>query len=153
MARTLAVTLLLLASCSNYDFAAARGPDGVYDMKRLIADLEASGQPSLTEGHWIPLAWLEVTVFRRSDPGMPNGYTLTSLRALGPLFAFGSSDAVAVDEHGTWLDTQDRDWGLWGLGWFQHYDWSMSTSGRRLRSYDRVLLWAADGIHYATAAR
>lgn len=143
----------LAAACTNYDFAKARAPDGEYDMKRLIADLKASGEEELSAGIWIPLVWFDVTTFRASEPSLPAGYTLATARGYGPAFVVGSREQTAVDAAGEWIDTQEKDWIGWGLLYYSHDDWSMSTHGRRLRSAWRILLWGDDSIRYASAPR
>ncbi|MFY9344977.1 MAG: hypothetical protein WAT39_20965 [Planctomycetota bacterium] len=115
--------LVTAAACTNYDFATARLPNGDYDHPKLIADLAASGQDELVAGTWIPLLWLDLVRFGPSDPGMPDGFTLKAVRGVGPLFADGHRKEIAVDRAGAWIDTQDRDWLLWGLLHHDHEDW------------------------------
>lgn len=146
-----AAALLVAASaCSTYDFAAAQRPDGSYDTQRLIADLEASGEESLSDGTWIPLLYLDLRRFEKNDVLLPAGYTLSHLRSYGPLFCTGSREFASSDAKGAEIETGDREWAGWGLLYHDRDDYVATTHGRRLDYSQRfLLLFGSDGRIYA----
>ncbi len=144
-----ALSPLLLVACSNYDFADARKTDGEWDLARLAADLEKSGEDSLRQGSWFPLIHLDVITFRRSDPRMPPGYTLQQFDANGPVFFAGASERRVFDERFEPVEGETRDWFGWGLLYWDRSQTIETTHGRRHDGADRVLLlFGGDSTHY-----
>jgi hypothetical protein len=136
---------VLLAGCTNYDFAKARRPDGSFDTTKLIADLAASGEQQLSDGVWIPLIHMDITTFKsseraRSVPLYRGGYELSHIDAWGPLFLGGNSDVLLVDGKGAKIETAERDWVLWGVGYANHEQRVDTKWGERVDSSNRVLL-------------
>jgi len=131
--------LLLLASCANYDFAAARLPDGGFDTQKLIADLEASGDESLSCGIWIPLLYLDITTFDHSRTDQPEGYTLSRITGVGPVFLAGTHDTDLFDRGGTAIEQRDLDWAGWGLLWFDRDTRIETIAGPRFENDWRLL--------------
>lgn len=132
--------VLLTTACANYDFAKARQPDGSYDVPKLIADLEESGEHELRDGIWLPGIWLSYTSFERSESGLPDGYSLSECDSFGPLFFCGDLDSTAYDRGGTVVETTERDW--FGSGvLFNDRELDVQTPwGRRHADRDRYLL-------------
>jgi len=143
--------LSLLSACANYDFAQAELPDGSYDVPRLIADLEASGEDSLHDFTWLPLLHLSLTEFKASAYNFPKGYTLSRTQGYGPLFFLGSKDERVVGQKGEAIEQNDLDWFGWGV-LYHDLDQRIETeSGPRY--YDRgqiLLLWGWDHPLYVT---
>jgi hypothetical protein len=136
---------VLLTGCANYDFARARRPDGTLDMSKLIADLAASSDKTLSDGVWIPLIHMDITTFEasgqsRSGPFFRGGYVLSHLDAWGPLFLGGSSEQFLVDEKGEAVESGERDWVLWGAAYFDRDQRVDTKWGKRVDSSHRVLL-------------
>lgn len=149
---TAALLAILLAACTNYDFAAARKPSGEWDFAKLASDLERSGANSLRQGTWIPLIHMAVTTFTRNDPRLPPGYTLGQLDAFGPLFCVGGTDRRVVDEAFAPIEGEQRDWIGWGLCYYDLGESVETTHGRRHHGRDRVLLlFGGDSTHYVPA--
>lgn len=153
MRPTIHSTLLafLLCSCSNYDFAKVRTATGAWDMPRLIADLQASGEESLSSGIWIPFLYLDLVTFEPSRPDMPAGYTLTDLTAVGPIFCAGAADTFMVDPAGERIETSDRWWFGWGLLLHDYDEYVETRHGVRCHGRFRWLgLFGKDSNHYVT---
>jgi hypothetical protein len=113
--RQLAAFLLLpLAGCaSNYDFTAARLPDGGFDVPKLIADLKASGEPRLHCNTWWPLLHYEAIGFEPATGASPAGYVLKTKSGVGPIFFATRDDERVVDSAGATVEsTTER-----GIGW------------------------------------
>lgn len=141
LVRPFALLALVAASaCSSYDFAAARLPDGSYDMAKLIADLDASGKDQLSSGLWIPLVWLDLETFGRSDPLLPDGYTLSRMASIGPLFLGGHRETHVVDVHGLDVERHWTTWAAWGMAYFDDSEAVSTTYGKRLSGQTRYLL-------------
>ena len=135
----LAATLLLPA-CTNYDFAKARRPDGSWDHQRLVADLQASGEEKLTAGTWIPLLYMDLTIFKPSDPCYPRGFTIEQFGAVGPVFLAGSMQREVVTGDGVTVETGRDRWLGWGL-LYRGQDQAVPTPhGERRQDSDRCLL-------------
>lgn len=146
---TSALLAILLAACTNYDFAAAKKPSGEWDFAKLASDLERSGANSLRQGTWIPLIHMAVTTFARNDPRLPPGYTLGEIDAYGPLFCVGGTERQVFDEAFAPIEGETRDWLGWGLGWWDAADTVETSHGRRYHGRDRVLLlFGGDSTHY-----
>jgi hypothetical protein len=139
---SLATTLLLItaAACSSYDFAAVRHPDGSYDLQQLASDLEASGKEQLSEGVWIPLIYLDVTTFKRSDPLMPEGYTLSELTGYGPIFFAGDGEETVFDGRLEKVESTQGNWIVWGIGFRDREQDIETPSGTRVEETRRALL-------------
>ncbi len=131
---------LLLASCANYDFATARLPDGRFDTQKLIADLEASGKDSLSDGIWIPLVHLDITTFERARWDAPAGYELSQITSYGPVFLAGAHDITLYDPKGTVIEQRDLEWLGCGVLWFDRDTRIETIAGPRLQSDWRLLL-------------
>lgn len=135
----------LCSACTNYDFTKARRPDGSWDHQRLVADLQASGQQSLRSGTWIPLLYLDLTIFKPSDPGYPAGFTLNQFDAVGPLFLAGTRRRDVMTSDGAAVEWDRNRWLGWGL---LHHgrDQAIPTAhGERRFDRDRyLLLWGGD---------
>ncbi len=144
MSHRLALSLplaLACAACANYDFSKARTVDGGLDTRKLIADLKASGEESLSDGIWIPLIYCNITNFKASSmPGKPAGYEFSHWTGVGPLFVTGAYEKALVGTDGTTIEKDDRLW----LGWsvlLDDRDGRIETvAGSRLESTWRVLL-------------
>ncbi len=132
--------VFVFPACANYDFAKARRPDGSWDQQRLIADLNASGEEKLTAGTWIPLLYMDLTIFKPSDPGYPAGFTLEQYGAVGPVFLAGDWERQVMTRDGTPIE-RDRDrWLGWGL-LYRGSDQAVPTAhGERRYDNDRCLL-------------
>ena len=116
-------TLSLLAlgasavSCSNYAF---RDGDGRPDsLPRLIEDLQAKEEdrPYLQEAFWIPLIYLRIRRFHRTDatlePHMPpGGVTYLEQRGVGPLALFWTTEEVAHYDQDLEEFHRRRRWGV-----------------------------------------
>jgi len=131
---------LLLAACSNYEFARARQADGSYDLPKLIADLQASGEERLTEGSWFPLVHLDITSFAASDPQYPAGYTLTETTGFGPVFSAFDTQKTIVDGVGAVIERERVLGLLLGLLYYDHDQHVETPSGRREEERRRFLL-------------
>jgi hypothetical protein len=131
---------LLLPACTNYDFAKARRPDGTWDHQRLVADLQASGEEKLTAGTWIPLLYMDLTIFKPSDPCYPRGYTLDHFSAVGPVFLAGSMQREVVTSDGTAVETGRDRWLGWGLVYRGKDEAVPTPHGERRYDSDRCLL-------------
>lgn len=148
--RPTTLALLLLCSCHNYDFATARTETG-WDIKKLIADLEASGDESLSSGIWIPFVYLDLTTFGPSRPDMPAGYTLTDITSVGPVFCAGAGDTFMVDKAGERIETTDHWWFGWGLLLRDSDEYVETRYGVRCDGKFRWLgLLGRDSKHYVT---
>lgn len=134
------LTFAALTACSTYDFAAARLPDGSYDTKKLIADLDASGERRLSSGIWIPLIWLDLETFERNDPTLPEGYTHERLTSFGPVFFGGSLSRNVVDTDCADVESRERDWFGWGGLFFDEEEDVATTHGNRHEGRSRFLL-------------
>jgi hypothetical protein len=144
-----ALSLCALTACSTYDFARARLPDGSLDTKKLIADLEASGKHSLDQGTWIPLIYLELTTFEKSDDQLPEGYTLTHLKSFGPLFFAGGNDMKILAKDGASVEARDREWAGWGVLYHDHDSYVGTPYGTRREKHERfLLLFGSDHVLY-----
>lgn len=132
--------ILLLPACTNYDFAKARRPDGGWDHQRLVADLQASGEEKLTSGTWIPLLYMDLTIFKASDPCYPAGFTLDQYGAVGPLFLAGSMHREVVTSDGVTVETGRDRWLGWGLLYRGQDEAVPTPHGERRRDSDRCLL-------------
>lgn len=130
---------LLCAGCANYDFAAARLPDGSFDRQKLIADLQASGEQSLSDGIWIPLIWLDITTFAPARWDEPDGYVLSQISGVGPLFLAGRHDKTLCDPNGASIEQRDMDWFGWGLLWLDRQSRVETVAGTRFESDWRLL--------------
>lgn len=144
---------LLLAACSNYEFARARHADGSYDLPKLIADLKASGEERLSEGSWFPLVHFDATTFAASDPQYPAGYTLTESTGFGPLFSAFDTKKTIVDGQGAVIE-RDRVLGLLlGFLYYDHDQHVETPSGRREEERRRFLLvFGRDDVLYRRPA-
>ncbi|HEX5050618.1 MAG TPA: hypothetical protein VFZ65_02490 [Planctomycetota bacterium] len=152
--RATAAVILLLASCTNYDFALARKANGEFDVPKLMADLQASGQTQLRQGTWIPLIYLDVTTFGKDDATLPNGYSIQHLKAFGPVFLFGGSEKQILDEKGSGVESWDRSWVGWGLLHRNRDDYVETTHGRRYEGHERVLVFfGSDATVYSPPQR
>lgn len=138
------LTLLALAACSTYDFDQARLPNGGFDVKKLIADLESSGRESLDEGIWIPLIHLDLRTFEKNDGGMPEGYKLTHLKSFGPAFCIGSLDQKVVDRAGLDIEARDHEWAGWTVLYRDGDTYVDTTHGTRHEKSQRFLLFFGD---------
>ncbi|MEQ8764056.1 MAG: hypothetical protein RL885_09020 [Planctomycetota bacterium] len=107
------VLILTTAACSTYEFANARRADGSWDLERLRADLEASGEERLIERTWIPLIYLDVTRFEATGEDFPSGYRVFHGTAYGPLLFCASDEDRFYDEKDRELET----WSRWGVAW------------------------------------
>ena len=145
-----ALPMLLAAGCANYDFTKAKTPTGEWDMRKLIADLEASGKETLSDGIWIPLVYLDLTTFSRSEPAMP-GFTLSELTAVAPVFCIGSNERRIVDGDGEPIEHSDRWWFGWGLGLHDYDEYVPTRHGVRCHGRFRWLgIFGKDSTHYVT---
>jgi hypothetical protein len=131
---------IVLPACTGYDFAKARHVDGSPDLPKLIADLKASGEDELEDGVWVPLVHMDVTTFEASKPHFPPGYTLTRIRAYGPLFAYADVEKTIVDEQGQPIETDDLNALGLGLLWYSRDSRIETSSGPRLQDRWRVAL-------------
>lgn len=142
--------LAAAAACSSYDFAAARLPDGSYDMPKLIADLDASGKDQLSSGLWIPLVWLDLETFGRSDPLLPDGYTLSRLSSFGPVFLGGHRETHVVDVHGADVERHWNTWVGWGTLYYDDREAVGTLHGVRHSGLTRLLLlFGGSSLFYA----
>lgn len=146
------VALTLLPGCANYDFAKARTIDGKLDTKKLIADLKASGEDSLSDGIWIPLIWCDIASFRASQPGKPTGYEFSRWTGVGPLFVNGSYEKALIDAEGTTVESDDRVWIGWTLLLDDRDGRIETVAGPRLETTWRalVLFGYDDHVFYAS---
>ncbi|MBL9078230.1 MAG: hypothetical protein JNL08_12040 [Planctomycetes bacterium] len=145
-----AAALAALPACSTYDFDQARRADGSFDIPKLIADLEASGQDRLDCGTWIPLLYLDVVSFERTAVPMAAGYHLEHFRSYGPAFCAGSRDEWYVDAHGADIEHGDREWLAWGVLYHDRDEYVVTPHGVRHRGHERIaLLFGNDGVRYA----
>lgn len=145
-----ALTLLALTACTTYDFSQARLPDGSLDQKKLITDLEASGKRALDEGTWIPLLYLDLLTFEKSDRELPEGYTLTHVKSFGPLFFAGSADEKVLAKDGTSIEARDREWAGWGVLYNDRDSYVGTGYGTRHEKRERfLLLFGEDELTYA----
>ncbi|MBL8747610.1 MAG: hypothetical protein JNK78_00515 [Planctomycetes bacterium] len=139
-------------ACANYDFSQARTIDGKLDTRKLIADLKASGEESLSEGIWIPLVYCNISSFKASTPGKPTGYEFAHWTGVGPVFMNGTYETALIDPAGTTIESDDRLW----LGWsllLNDRDGRIETiAGARLETTWRLLLlFGYDGsVFYAS---
>jgi hypothetical protein len=148
--RTLALlTLLPLAACANYDFARARLPNGGYDHGKLIADLKESGEGSLVDITWVPLIYTKITSFRASEPAYPEGYTLSSLGGVGPLFCISWSMEHVVTENAGFVESRDDVWAGWTLLYRGHESRIATPYGDRLSERHRVAVLFGTGDDHA----
>ena len=145
---------LSLAGCANYDFAMAKKASGEWDMQKLIADLQTSGETQLSNGIWIPLIYTNLTTFSRSHPLMPDGYTLRDMTAIAPIFCAGSHEEWIVDEAGAPVEQSDRWWVGWGLLLHDYDEYVHTPSGLRCHGRFRWLaLFGNDSVHYLSMSR
>jgi hypothetical protein len=144
-----------LASCvSNYDFAAARLPNGDYDLAKLEQDLAASGEESLIDATWIPLIWLDVTLFTKNRTWEPAGHTLTAATMAAPLFCIGSASKRMVDPEQKLIEREEHDWALWMLLYRSSEEGITTNYGERIESETRVLLlFGGEDTTYQGAVR
>ena len=148
MIRILVLVAFLTAACSNYDFAAARRPDGSYDLPKLVADLEASGEESLTGGTWLPLLHLDVESFERAD-NLEGGYELVHVDAYGPLFFAGGIERRLYTPKLQQVEADERDWLALGLLYWSRDNEVASLAGPRHERERRVLLlFGKEHVHY-----
>lgn len=146
----LLLALLALTACTTYDFSQARLPDGSLDTKKLIADLNASGKDSLTEGFWIPLIHLDLQTFEKNGRELPAGYTLTMVKSYGPLFFGGSTDEKIFDQDGGSIEASDHEWIGWGLLYHDRDSYVGTKHGTRHGKRERFLLFfGSDDTVYA----
>ncbi len=138
------LSLLPLTACANYDFARARLPNGGYDHAKLIADLKESGEDTLIDVTWIPLIYLRATTFKASEPAYPEGYTLSSLGGVGPLFCIAWSKEHVLTEDGGFVESADELWAGWTLLYRGKESRIATTYGDRLSEKHRVLLLFGD---------
>jgi hypothetical protein len=129
----------LLAGCSGFDFARARLPDGSPDSAKMIAALAHQSLPSLSDGIWIPLLWMDIEIFAPTHAWEPAGFRWQRTRAIGPLFCFGSAEQRLFDRDGTQFEQRGEDWGAWGLGWSASDSRVVTAHGTRFEGDLRVL--------------
>jgi hypothetical protein len=139
----------VLCSCANYDFAKARLPNGEPDMPKLLADLKASGEDSLSSMTWIPLVYLNLQTFEPSKSENFGGYTLLDSHVYGPLFCVGDVDRVLVDAQGGPVESNDYFWLGWGIPYHGHHERIETKAGHRVRDDWRVavVLGRDDSCH------
>lgn len=140
--RQLAAFLLLpLAGCaSNYDFTAARLPDGGYDMPKLIADLKASGERRLHHNEWLPLLRYEEVEFEPATGSPQGNYVLKTQTAVGPIYFATRDDERVVDSAGAPIESNtERRFG-WGLLYHTTQRDVTTTNGLRQHTMWRALL-------------
>ena len=114
--RTAPLAVLLLAACaSNYDFSKAKLPSGEWDMAKLTADLNASGEKELRDFSWIPLIRMRLTSFGPAADGYPTGYQLEDMTAGGPLFCGMYVDKRYVDSKGEMVESEEMGYVGWAL--------------------------------------
>jgi hypothetical protein len=143
-----------LAACSTYRFADAKLPDGSWNVPKLIADLDAAGGESLREGIWIPLLWLDATVFERSEEPLPAGYTLTEWTSSGPVFAVGGRTTTIVDPAGAPIEDEDLDWLLWGVLYHAVAEDVATVCGQRRHDRWRAgLVFGSESTRYVQPQR
>lgn len=144
------MALLTLTACTTYDFSQARLPDGSLDQQKLIAELEASGKRALDEGTWFPLLYLDLQTFEKSDPDLPDGYTLTHVKSFGPLFFGGSTDQKILAKDGSSIESRDREWAGWGVLYHDRDSYVGTGHGTRHEQRERfLLLFGHDELSYA----
>jgi hypothetical protein len=144
-----------LASCfSNYDFQAARLPNGDYDLEKLEKDLAASGEESLVAGTWIPLIWLDLTLFEKNENWEPAGHSLIEATMAAPLFCMGSASKRMIDQDRQLIEREEHDWALWALLYRRSEEGIATKYGERIESETRVLLlFGGEDTNYSGAVR
>ncbi|MBL8753535.1 MAG: hypothetical protein JNK15_09555 [Planctomycetes bacterium] len=138
------------AGCHNYDFATARLPNGELDTKKLIADLQASGRVSLSDGFWIPLVHCDITTFGPSKSDAPTGYTFGQLQAYGPVFCVGGMQEAYFTATGEPAgESRDRRWLGWGIVFHDYEEQIEAKLAPRTRHDWRVaLIFGKDDVRY-----
>ena len=143
------LVLPLVAGCHSYDFAKARLPDGTYDGKKLMADLKASGEETLSDGYWIPLLHCDITSFGPTRSGIPFTYNVSHWSAYGPLFCLGKAEQQTFAGDGSKLEDNERHWGLWGIAYHDLEERIETKHGQRTHGDWRVaLLFGQESIYY-----
>ena len=140
------LTFALLPACANYDFAAARLPNGTYDFAQLIADLKASGEEQLFDWFDIPLLYARRTFFAASTPPYPDGYILYSFGDVGPAIVHWSQHVVVTGD-AVFVEAHDSRWVGWTL-LYQGKESRIATPfGERCSEARRcLLLWGRDNL-------
>lgn len=149
--RVATLACLLLTACANYDFAAARLPDGSPDFPKLIQDLAASGQKELVDFTWIPLIYFDSTTFAASEYNYPEGYTLQDTNGFAPLFCAGAATTTVVDKQGGAIESEAWDWFGWGVLYYDLDQRIETPFGPRLGDRGRFALWHWDHPLYLTS--
>ncbi|MBI4584378.1 MAG: hypothetical protein HY717_10190 [Planctomycetes bacterium] len=154
------LALLLLTSspgCGNFQFQEARLPDGKYDLKNLLAALDAKeGEPFLFQMGWIPLVTYQGALFSRgapvndkdgaaggkavSVPGpYPEGYRFARSRAFGPFFAYASYQESHHAPGGEGYEVREMRRIILRL-WEGERTWVRTAHGVRLEHRQTLLL-------------
>jgi hypothetical protein len=130
------------AACSsNYDFAKAKLPNGEWDIAKLTADLNASGEKELQDFFWIPLIHMRTTSFGPSSAEYPTGYRLNDISAYAPLFFGISMDQRYVDGKGELVESQQASTVGWGLFYNSQLEQIATQHGTRTVKGMHVLLF------------
>ena len=145
-------TVALVACTSNYDFAKARLPNGEWDLAKLTADLNASGEKELVDFTWIPLIRMHQLSFSPSSPAYPSGYQFREVSAAGPLFFGISLDQRYVDGKGELVESQAAT----SVGWMliynsQHEKITTNHGIRTTKGWRTLLFFGKSSFEYLAA--
>lgn len=143
-----------LAACSsNYDFAKAKLPTGEWDVAKLTADLNASGEKELRDFFWIPLIRMRLTSFGPSSPAYPSGYALRDISAAGPLFFGIDLDQRYLDSKGELVESQAAT----SIGWLllynaQHEQIATQNGIRTTKGWHALVFFGKNSFEYMSPA-
>lgn len=148
--RTAPLAFLLLAACaSNYDFSKAKLPTGEWDLAKLTADLNASGETELRDFSWIPLIRMRLTSFGPAESSYPTGFRLRDMTAGGPLFFGMDVDQRYVDGKGEMVESQAVTYVGWGLLYNQRNEQIATQFGiRTTKGWHTLLFFGKDSFEY-----
>ena len=148
--RTAPLASLLLAACaSNYDFSKAKLPSGEWDLAKLTADLNASGEKELRDFSWIPLIRMRLTSFGPAADGYPTGYRLRDMTAGGPLFCGMDLDQRYVDSKGEMVESQAVTYVGWMLLYNQRNEQVATQFGiRTTKGWHALVFFGKDSFDY-----